>query len=357
MSTPVTRLCCGARHTWFMDCWEHTPRLLFISPEASCGKTRALTVTKHLVPRPDHVADLTPAALYHSIDESLEFKGGRPTILFDEFDTVFGTAETGRRQNEDMRRLINAGHDRSERVARKIGKTTKRFQVFSPMALAGKMTVYDVPETIRTRSITIPMQRRKPNEEIERWNRHTSAVEAQSLRWLLQCWAELVHDYAIDYVGPDHPVLPKGVEDRDADCWEPLLTVADLAGGHWPERARVASVAHVAQDGVKNMPTEGIELLADIKAVFDKLQVKAIFTVDLLSELGNMDRRWRRLDGRGLARTLHSYGTNETHRDQRIGAVVKKGYRREYFDDAWSRYLPPRATGATGATDGSDNDE
>ena len=147
-----------------MDCWEHTPRLLFISPEASCGKTRALTVTKHLVPRPDHVADLTPAAFYHSIDESLEFKGGRPTILFDEFDTVFGTAETGRRRNEDMRRLINAGHDRSERVARKIGKTTKRFQVFSPMALAGKMTVFDVPETIRTRSITIPMQRRKPNE-------------------------------------------------------------------------------------------------------------------------------------------------------------------------------------------------
>jgi len=60
-------------HTWFMDCWEHTPRLLFTSPEAGCGKTRALTVIKHLVPRPDHVADLTPAALYHSIDEALEF--------------------------------------------------------------------------------------------------------------------------------------------------------------------------------------------------------------------------------------------------------------------------------------------
>ena len=46
-------------HAWLMDCWEHTPRLLFISPEAGCGKTRALTVTKHLVPRPNHVADLT----------------------------------------------------------------------------------------------------------------------------------------------------------------------------------------------------------------------------------------------------------------------------------------------------------
>ena len=35
-------------HCWFMDCWEHTPRLLFTSPEAGCGKTRALTVTGHL---------------------------------------------------------------------------------------------------------------------------------------------------------------------------------------------------------------------------------------------------------------------------------------------------------------------
>ena len=177
-------------HCWFMDCWEHTPRLLCTSPEAGCGKTRALTVTKHLVPRPDHVADLTPAALYHSIDESLELRGGRPTVLFDEFDTVFGTAEEGKIRNEEMRRLINAGHDRSETVARKMGKKTKRFQVFSPMALAGKMSVDDVPATIRTRSIAIQMQRRRPEDKIERWNRHTSAAEAEPLRWLLQCWAE-----------------------------------------------------------------------------------------------------------------------------------------------------------------------
>ena len=30
----------------------------------------------------------------------------------------------------------------------------------------------------------------------------------------------------------------RGVEDRDADVWEALLAVADLAGGHWPLTAR-----------------------------------------------------------------------------------------------------------------------
>ena len=80
-------------HTWLMDCWEHTPRLLVISPEASCGKTSVLKVTEQFVSRPDLSSDLTPAALYSSIDEALEFKGGRPTILFDEFDSVFGNPD------------------------------------------------------------------------------------------------------------------------------------------------------------------------------------------------------------------------------------------------------------------------
>ena len=39
MTTTATRWCCGRRTAWLTDCWEYTPRLLFVSPEASCGKT------------------------------------------------------------------------------------------------------------------------------------------------------------------------------------------------------------------------------------------------------------------------------------------------------------------------------
>jgi hypothetical protein len=338
-------------HTWLMDVWEHTPRLLFVSPEASCGKTRALTVTRHLVPRPDHVADLSPAGLYHSIDHGLEFRGGRPTILHDEFDTVFPTP----RSNEEMRKLINAGHDRYETLNRKIGKETKRFQLYAPMALAGKMTIFDVPDTIRSRSIIIPMQRRLPHEKIERWNRHIHTAEAESLRWLLRYWVEFVHGYALDYVGPDRPVLPKGIEDRDADCWEPMLAVADWAGGHWPERARVAAVAAVAASGVKAVPSLGVQLLEDIRTVFDKTAAERLLTETLLEHLKILaPSRWRRLDANGLARLLAGY--NVKPRESRIGKQVRRGYRREWFEDAWTRYLEP-ATPATPATKGDDDDE
>ena len=42
------------------------------------------------------------------------------------------------------------------------------------------------------------------------------------------------------------PDLPNCIQDRAADCWEPLLVVADEAGGDWPSRARAAAV-HLTQ--------------------------------------------------------------------------------------------------------------
>jgi len=35
--------------------------------------------------------------------------------------------------------------------------------------------------------------------------------------------------------------MPAGIFNRAADNWRPLLAIADLAGGEWPERARQAA--------------------------------------------------------------------------------------------------------------------
>jgi len=120
------------------------------------------------------------------------------------------------------------------------------------------------------------------------------------LRWLLQCWAELVHSHAIEYVGPDRPVLPKGVEDRDADVWEPLLAVADLAGGHWPERARVTAVTPA---GVNAMPSEGMRLLWEIQAIFDRLKAGHISSWQLVKKLDETGEfGWSKLPAQRLSR-------------------------------------------------------
>jgi hypothetical protein len=47
-----------------------------------------------------------------------------------------------------------------------------------------------------------------------------------------------------------------------SNAWEPLLAVADLAGGEWPERAR-RSVALSASS--EDDDADGVRLLADIQ--------------------------------------------------------------------------------------------
>src|SRR5512133_881093 len=82
------------------------------------------------------------------------------------------------------------------------------------------------------------------------------------------------------------PDIPSGIADRDADIWEPLLTVADLAGGEWPERARRSAVALVA-DSIRNTPSLGVRLLTDLHTVFgDRDAMGSEEIVKALCDLG-----------------------------------------------------------------------
>ena len=59
--------------------------------------------------------------------------------------------------------------------------------------------------------------------------------------------------------------MPIELNDRAADNWRPLLAIADLAGGEWPQLAREAALilSGEAQDGAIN-----VELLKDTWLAF-----------------------------------------------------------------------------------------
>lgn len=68
----------------------------------------------------------------------------------------------------------------------------------------------------------------------------------------------------MDQLREAEPDMP--VEDRAADTWEPLIAVAELAGGDWPARARKAALALRAEDDTDT--TVGARLLGDLRDVF-----------------------------------------------------------------------------------------
>ena len=135
--------------------------------------------------------------------------------------------------------------------------------------------------------------------------------------------------------------MPAGIEDRDADVWESLLMVADAAGGDWPERARVAAVALVADSREAQAVSLGVRLLTDLHTVFGEHET--LSTEDILNALVAMDDapwgdlRGKALDARGLARRLAKYGVKP--KNVRIDDRICKGYARADLHDPWSRYV------------------
>ncbi|MGC5412291.1 DUF3631 domain-containing protein, partial [Streptomyces sp. DT225] len=121
-----------------------------------CGKSRLLDVLTETVHEPMLTINTTPAAVFRSITEE------PPTLLVDEADTIFGTPKQAEK-NEEMRGLLNAGHQRNRYVTRVVGNdhTPHRFATFAMAAIAG---IGDLPDTIMDRSVVIRMRRRAEGE-------------------------------------------------------------------------------------------------------------------------------------------------------------------------------------------------
>jgi hypothetical protein len=319
-------------HAHVMDVWESTPRLAFLSPEPGSGKTRALEISELLVPRPVEAVNVTPAYLFRKVGA----EEGRPTILYDEIDTVFGPKA---KDNEEIRGLLNAGHRRGAVAGRCVvrGKLveTEEIPAYCAVSLAG---LGDLPDTILSRSIVVRMRRRAPGEVVEAYRRRVHGPAGHKLRDSLANWADTIQERVTNA----WPAMPDGINDRDADVWEPLLAIADVAGGQWPELSRVAAVTLVTQ-GRQSTPSLGIRLLSDLRSVFGTASV--LPTTTILKALHELDESpWAELSGkplndRGLATRLRRYDIKP--KVVRIGEHTHRGYAREDLHDAWARYLGP----------------
>ena len=352
-------------HTWCFDAAERTPFLFINAPTKRSGKTVMLEVLEQLVRRPYWGANTSPAGLFRLIEKH------RHTVLLDEVHHLFH-----RNADPELVRMLNTSHskrgasvDRCVEVSGEI--EVRSFSIWSPKVLAGILKP-EIPEEIIDRSILICLRRKTRGEHTERAREHNlqtlRPLAAQAKRWALDHAEPLAHVT---------PQMPQELNDRACDCWEPLVAVADLIGGRWPERARTVA-CELAQGATGDSADDGVALVQDIRKAFDLVAEQVLLGDDDNSALffgdppginteeqitshamqrllchadAFVDRPWqewsrgREIASRDIARLLAPFGVKPRRIGQPTQHVtgkrrVMRGYRRLDFEELWDRYPP-----------------
>src|SRR2546423_977235 len=212
-------------HTFAFELRRVATYLGLESPVRECGKTTLMTLISKLVNRPLPASNVSSPAFYRSIHEL------HPTLLIDEADTLLPG-------NAQLRGILNAGYTQDMAyvlrvVSERGGSRLARFSCWGPKAIA---QIGHLPDTLRSRCIVIRMQKKMAQQECERFEEDKALL----LRLRRQC-LRFVQDHA-EAIAKARPTLPKELGDRSVQIWEPLVVLADLAGGDWPVLAREAAV-------------------------------------------------------------------------------------------------------------------
>tara|TARA_Y100000588_G_C13988732_1_gene810490 strand:- start:189 stop:827 length:639 start_codon:yes stop_codon:yes gene_type:complete len=137
--------------------------------------------------------------------------------------------------------------------------------------------------------------------------------------------------------------MPGYLTDRQQDIWEPLFVIADVAGGHWPQRVRnAANSLFGASD--QDVELVGNQLLVHVRQYFDENGRDRVFSSDLCDWLNGLEdggySSWNHGKGvtqKRLAKELRHYDISPD--SIRGDSGIKKGYRKDWFKDAFERYL------------------
>jgi Protein of unknown function (DUF3631) len=216
-----------AAATHAMPGLEFASRLVIKSPVKRCGKSRLLDVLAQLVHKPMATADISAAALVRSIPDD-----DPPTIMLDEADAIFGKALKGDEKAEHMRGILNAGFGR-DRPYKRWDITTRSVEDCPTFAMAVIAGSGSMPDTIEDLAVIITLRRKSPAERAAKYRLRKDKPKVTAVGDRLAAWVTPNRDK----LGEAEPVMPPGLNDRAEDVWEPLIAIADLAGGTWPRRA------------------------------------------------------------------------------------------------------------------------
>ena len=256
----------------------------------------------------------------------------KPSLFIDEVDMLY--------QTNALRVVLNAGYRLGAYVTRseKIDGVyvPKKFDVYCPKMFAG-IAGKRLPITGATlsRCVKIPMRRKTADEKVETFYHKRAKVECKPVREALTQWSQ----EAVAILERADPPMPAELTDRQEECWEPLIAIADDLGGDWPKRARTAALT--LSKRVMKQPTEGVQVIVDMKRVWQRIEGDKAHTGQLAALHGELEDRMYagNMGAQELSNWLTRFGIHPEPKPFRLGgSKPKRGYRRDAFTDAFKRY-------------------
>ena len=310
-----------AVHAHCLDAAKISPLLAITAPAHGCGKTTPLRLMASLVPSPVFVSDITPAALYRT------FKTENRTLLIDEAHSLL-------LGNARLQRLFNAGHCRD---AAAVARADGIFDLWCAKIIA---LIGDLPVSLADRALRLDLKRKRAGDDVtalEAVAINLRDLAVRAARWSAQ---------HLDQIAAADSVMPESVINRAADNWRPLLAIADMAGGRWPDLARALATKAAAETAIED--TSAIALLRDLDRYFRHIETNdftdRVSSEELCFYLNTLaERPWRRYHRGGpitpyqLAQLLRPFGIRST--TIRFEEGLAKGYYLRDFHEAFERYV------------------
>jgi hypothetical protein len=161
--------------------------------------------------------------------------------------------------------------------------------------------------------------------------------------------------------------MPPELFNRTGDNWCGLFSIAEAAGGEWPERAKQAAMEEISEED----SNRALQLLEAIWQIFAEKKVVRMHTSALLQALVSVEEApWkdanngREIDGYWLREKLHAFLPQPANpeeaaalrrsREWREGkGPARKGYTENHLGEAWWRYIDRKTPSETLKADGA----